>query len=277
MVYLKPPLLIYHRLVTLAVFVIFVFNTLQKASESQDRWHNLKPGLEYKITHLTLENKARKLEVTLHVLRIDPNKYRLKLLSSRLIGGKPADTIENLVKKSDALAAVNASYFDEHYQPLGYLKDRSHTLVKWIATGSAFTGVFRLQGGKCFIESREKFKTSYRQQPNDDFIIQAGPRLINQKQITSQVHAGGRYRRTGIAIDKQNRIILYVTDPATPTTLKELQELLALPKSQGGLNLVDALNLDGGSSSQMCILTDQTHLVIPGFSLIPVAIGIVPK
>ena len=78
--------------------------------------------------------------------------------------------------------------------------------------------------------------------------MQAGPLLVAQgkvRELTSPRSA----RRAFIGTDAAGRIILGATNGAV--SLRDLASLLARPESEGGAGLVDAMNLDGGSSTQL--------------------------
>ena len=94
------------------------------------------------------------------------------------------------------------------------------------------------------------------------------PLLIAQgQQITSIARYDAKFhsRRTIIAQDSKGRILLIVTTP-TEVSLAEMTDWLL----NSGLDIVTALNLDGGLSSQMLIPAsgDQPEL-ITGISNVP--------
>ena len=61
-------------------------------------------------------------------------------------------------------------------------------------------------------------------------------------------------RRTVVGLDVQGRLVVLVSENETRgISWCELQEYLVLPESKGGLGIRDAMNLDGGSSSQLWV------------------------
>jgi uncharacterized protein YigE (DUF2233 family) len=77
--------------------------------------------------------------------------------------------------------------------------------------------------------------------------IQAGPRLVvNGKvpKLKSEIS-----QKTAIGINRKGEVILLTT--LYPFSVNELAKLMAKPESKGGLGCRYALNLDGGSSSQL--------------------------
>lgn len=103
--------------------------------------------------------------------------------------------------------------------------------------------------------------------------IQAGPRLIvggvppKLKKEASP--------KSAIGIDKQGRVILAAT--LGRVDISDLAELLARPPNKGGLGLIQALNLDGGSSTQFFLHSGDRQIYLPGLTKVPVGLGVFPK
>ena len=77
----------------------------------------------------------------------------------------------------------------------------------------------------------------------------------------------GLANRSALGIDKHGKVIVVVTENL-PISTSDLAHILAAPP----LNCVDALNLDGGSSSQLYAKIDRFKLDVPGFSQVSDAI-----
>ena len=58
------------------------------------------------------------------------------------------------------------------------------------------------------------------------------------------------------------------------TAGEQVAETLRLPESQNGLGLFNALNLDGGSSTQVYSRTRQFRLTVPSFIAVPTGLGV---
>src|SRR5262249_22651576 len=101
-------------------------------------------------------------------------------------------------------------------------------------------------------------------------VIQGFPRLVTGGQVE---HLKPQVaRRTAVCVDG-NRLVIVVTNDAE---FNAFPPLLATPESAGGAGCKDALNLDGGPSTQL-------EARLPGFSLsepgqpVPDALAIVPN
>ena len=104
---------------------------------------------------------------------------------------------------------------------------------------------------------------------NINFAIQSGPRLLIKNVIPSL--KPGIADRTAMGITKQGQVILLVTNNSA-MTLSELARLLQSPP----LYCVDAINLDGGSSSQLYAHINSFQLNVRGFSNVSDAVIVKP-
>jgi uncharacterized protein YigE (DUF2233 family) len=101
-----------------------------------------------------------------------------------------------------------------------------------------------------------------------DEAIQCGPRLVIDGYIPDfypEISA-----RSGIGIDPSGRIVLAVTEQGELT----LRQFALALKAFG---CVDALNLDGGPSTQLFLKAGKTLLDVPGGYGVPTALLLVPR
>lgn len=223
-------------------------------------FQNLQPGLEYQ--ELVLPQAGN----TLHLLRVDLKKFSIKPIDGRNLG-KASFTVKEMAQKKGAIAVINANFFDPDKKPLGLIlldgkiKNAFHPTSWWAS--------FLIKGSKAKITkvfSPAKVK-GYQQG------IQAGPRLIvNGRPPKLKKEASPK---SAIGIDSQGRVLLIAT--SRPMEIGTLANLLARPKKKGGLGLTQALNLDGGSSTQFFLKTGDTEVYLPGMTKIPVGLGIFSK
>ncbi len=221
---------------------------------AQADWVWLQPGVEYRSA--TIEGKI------LHQIRFGPE--RLTLFHPR----KPA-LVGAISTSTKALVVMNASYFDEAKQPLGYLIIEGRVVNRTIHPGGAFGGVLFVRDGQAQIVARDRFQPG-----GEQLALQCGPRLLSRGQPVTGLHPTQPKARSGIALDRQGKIILYACDYANGLTLAELQQILARPENQGGVRAVEALNLDGGSSTQLVLNHPKVKVTLPALVPVPVAIGV---
>ena len=229
------------------IFVMFTacliwFYTQAKAS-SATHWQTLAPGLEY--TTLDLDQGK------LHAFKIDLKQNRLALLSPP----EPND-IKDMVINAHALLGVNAGFFTPDGKPLGLRINDGKLLSS--AKSISWWGIFYLQNNKPELSSADSFKLS-----NDiDFAVQAGPRLLVNKDIPHLKDGVGN--RTAIGYNQNSDVIIAVSENAQLTTL-QLAQILRDSEKHGGLGCLYALNLDGGSSSQAYAKIGNFVLDAPSF------------
>jgi exopolysaccharide biosynthesis protein len=105
-------------------------------------------------------------------------------------------------------------------------------------------------------------------------LFQAGPRLVWDGEAVGGLDSEALANRTVLSVDEEGRLgIVVIGGPAT-TTLSELPALLLKPVSQGGMEAVRALNLDGGSSTQFFLQSGSTKKSMPGRAKVPVFLGV---
>jgi uncharacterized protein YigE (DUF2233 family) len=210
-------------------------------------WEELSPGIEYR----DLSPNPLTPWAHIHVFRIDLNKKKLDLVTASDLS-RPHASVEEMARSSQALIAINGGFFDKKYQPLGLRVGHGHryTSIKPIS----WWGVFYTVHGKPYLTRASQYKSKIR---TVDFAIQSGPRLLIKGDIP-QLKAGIA-ERTALGITKHNQVILLVTEHAAMSTTTLANLMKRFP-----LYCEDALNLDGGSSSQIYANVGHLRLNTPG-------------
>ena len=113
-------------------------------------------------------------------------------------------------------------------------------------------GVFWIKNGVAHLSHTRDFSSSIR----PDEAIQCGPRLVVNGTPTKLKPQWAR--RTGVGIDRSGRVVIAVSDG--DLSLEEWAKLWASPS---GLNCSDALNMDGGPSTQLAV-AGQKALSVEG-------------
>lgn len=221
-----------------------------------EKWHVISPGIE----HLSLRSTSLKPWSSIHVFRIDLKKNFLSLITAREIPS--TDTfIKTYVQyaKSKPLIAINGGFFDNNHSPLGLRITNSHEISP--LKNISWWGVFYIKNQKSYITKMKDFRAV----KPIEFAIQSGPRLIINNQIPSL--KPGKAERSALGITHKGEVLLLITDNHAISTT-ELAHLMR----DAPLNCINALNLDGGHSSQLEANTGAFLLHIPGFSRISDAI-----
>ena len=212
-------------------------------------------------------------------LRINPAEFQIQL---HLAKKGDEDTAESVLDQKQALLVINGGFFDKTHHPLGYFKlDNKVINKKIISKGSSkrlhFGSIFMVNHeGKVFFKNRDTFDPSKARH-----ALQAGPLLVEKgSAIVNSLKPYHHYtevmaRRSLLALDKNGKMIFLSTND--DFTWCELQILLTQPKNQGGLEVAHAMNLDGGSSTQMVMKAKDLKIKTVSERLVPAFIIVTAK
>lgn len=249
-------------LFALAIFLVVMGQTGSYGAETF--WQKIDEGFEARF--MELDEQPYQSSLKLRVLRIDPEKFRVRMIDSRDFGADKME-IRDLAKKAQALAAVNGGFFLPDYRPLGLLivDGREASPLR-----KADWGIFIIQDNRPRIIHTKEFQ-------NEGTISQAlqvGPRLVvNGRAFRMKKQLA---RRSALGVTFKNQVILLNTED-TDAYLQDLARVFRLPESEGGLECRDALTLDGGPSAQMYAEFKSLRIDIRGGWAIPNGIGVFKK
>ncbi len=221
---------------------------------SAGNWQELSPGIEYQ----DLAGGLLAPWSHIYAFRIDLNKNKLAIVSAKSLSLKNASA-DQFAVHSQALLSINGGFFDHLFNPLG-LRINDYRLENPLKRIS-WWGVFYVKQNKAYISSLNRFRY-------DDaisFAMQSGPRLLVKGRIPSL--KPGEADRSALGITAKGKVIILVSTNAAMSTNK-LARLLKAPP----LSCVDAINLDGGSSSQLYAHIGSFKLNVHSFSNVSDAI-----
>ena len=241
--------------ILLYFFCLVLFLTgFSSKIQAQEQWQTLSPGIEYQ----DLEGGILNPWTHVHVFKIDLNKNRLELISAKSLGLKHASA-DQFAEQSNALLSINGGFFDKQFTPLGLRISNSkvENPLKYIS----WWGVFYIKNNKAHISSLKNFHYSQ----NIQFALQVGPRLLIKRKIPALKI--GHADRSALGITSDGRLIFLVSTNAAMTTKELAKRMRGYP-----LFCVDAINLDGGSSSQLYAHIKSFILNVHGYSNVSDAI-----
>ena len=226
---------------------------------SNDAWQSLAPGLERRIY-----NPPSGFFTRLTVLRIDPGSYDFRV---RYRPGEPLMAEEWAATYPEAAAIFNTNFFDRNDEATGMLFE----------DGVRYGDAYRRRGGTFFIRDGVPGIQSNLVQPYSgevyDQAAQAFPMLMTDgSQSYFDTRPDRASRRTVVAIDQQGRVLVLVTSFGGITLLD-----LATYLPTTDMNIVDALNLDGGGSTLLAVNTSETSLIIESFDPVPAVFAVYPR
>jgi uncharacterized protein YigE (DUF2233 family) len=223
-------------------------------AHASDNWQELSPGIEYQ----DLAGGMLAPWSHIYAFRIDLNKNKLAIVSAKSLALKNASA-DQFAEQSQALLSINGGFFDHNFNPLG-LRINEKKLENPIKRIS-WWGIFYVKNNKAYISGMNKFHHS----KNIDFAMQSGPRLLIKRKIPSL--KPGDADRSALGITADGKVIILVSTNATMSTNKLARLMKAAP-----LSCTDAINLDGGSSSQLYAHMGNFLLNVHSFSNVSDAI-----
>jgi hypothetical protein len=196
-----------------------------------------------------------------HAFKIDLDVAELRLVPA----GDPAArrTVEQIVAPYPVVVAVNASFFDKEGRAMGLAVDEGRVMA---SSKQRNWGALVIDGK----EGRIMLGADIQDHHAHRLIVQGIPRLL----------VGGKVQplkpqiaeRTAVCAERQV-LVLVVSTKAEATAFARF---LADPPDKGGLACWDALNLDGGPSTQLVVKLPALALSLPGGWGVPNALVVAP-
>jgi uncharacterized protein YigE (DUF2233 family) len=243
----------------LFIFLLVLFLSCTATATQAFSWQKLAPGIFY--TDLKTEQANPWGHV--HTFRVNLHTNKMGVICAQQLTKRYA-TAKEFLRFTQSLIAINGGFFDPRYQPLG-LRISDHKQLNPIKHIS-WWGVFYVKDNIAHIKSAKQFSPS----PNIEFAVQSGPRLLVKGHLSSL--KPGSAERTALGISRNGDVIIIVTENA-PMTLSELAKLMQSPF----LACKNALNLDGGSSTQLSTLFASLRLNVLGFSSVSDAVTVTTR
>ena len=197
-----------------------------------------------------------------HAFNVDLDVVDLRLV--------PADepssrrTVAEIVAPYTAVVAINASFFDARGRPMGLAVDEGRVLARGKRRS---WGALVIDDRRARIVLGEDIKDDHAHR----LVVQGIPRLVVGGKV--QPLKAQLAERTAICA-KGSVVVLVV---ATKAETAPFARFLADPPDQGGLGCQDALNLDGGTSTQLVVKLPGLTFSLAGGSGVPNALVVTPR
>jgi hypothetical protein len=228
------------------------------ATGESSRFVAVAPGIE----HATFRVRPGDAEsFSGHAFKIDLDVAELRLIPAG--GPLSRRTVEEIVAPHPAVVAINASFFDKEGRAMGLAVDE----------GRLIAGGKRQSWGALVVDgtnARIMLGADIQNHLAHRLIVQGIPRLVvggQVQQLKPQVA-----ERTAVCAEG-NVVVLVVATRAEATAFARF---LADPPEKGGLGCGEALNLDGGPSTQLGVKLPTLALSLHGGGAVPNALVVVP-
>ncbi len=221
----------------------------EPAPASNAAWTELEAGVEFREISADI--------TTVQVIRIDPTLHRVRVAYDATDPGRVSEWANALAP----LALINGGYFDDQGRATAL------TIYDGISAGSSYEGF----GGMLAVDTNGILMLrSLRDQPYDGSeqlaqALQSTPMLVlNGSAVPQTNDDGARARRSVVAIDDSGHLLLI----ACGWPIFSLSELSRWLVDQD-LGIVNALNLDGGSSTGLALDTAARSFVVDSLVRVP--------
>lgn len=221
-------------------------------------WRRLPSGLELRVHAGTGE---RGWPALAWLARMDPvlHAVRVRWSESASLRAEAASELPGVD------AAINANFFDPEGKAIGWAvaDGREHSARAeggWGVLSVDRAGAVRIGPARPQPDEPEAVQA-----------VQAGPLLVVDG-VANPALKRQSAPRAFAGLDPAGRLVIGVTGPV-PAEATGLADFLVRAEAEGGIGLVWALNLDGGSSAQMFVRgggPDGTDLHVPAPSAVPV-------
>ncbi len=231
------------------------------AATPDSGWLTAAAGVELRRLSVSLAGQ----DAPVSIVRLDPAQV------SFTVGYSPDQppSLPEWAAASGALALINGGFFDEQGQTVALL----------VHAGQSFGTSYEGQGGMFAVTSdgavslRGLADAPYDPAEPLAEALQGWPMLVRPGgEAAYTFEDGARDRRSAIGLDRSGRVLL-IAAPTAAFTLAELSTWLA----GADLDLDAALNLDGGSSTGMLLLSNQAPERIDAFAPLPIVLMAHPR
>ena len=222
-------------------------------------WSEVSPGVEMR--RFSWDDGGRRVPVV--ALRVAPSRLRV-------VVGERGQALEasEWRARSGALAAFNGGFFDAEGRSLGVRLSRGRLVSKPHGSRWSVLRVKKIAGredGEARIVSASEFADALKRGVRYEEAVQCGPLLAKDGSVGSFKDQWDR--RTGLGIDESGRVVVAAGDESM--SMRGWAECFVR-----ALNCPDALNLDGGSSTQMSLRAGRASLEWGGGRTVPDAVAI---
>ncbi len=227
------------------------------ATANPNGWQTIQPGFEKRLFE-TVDAEGV-LTQRIKVIRIDNSLHRFE------IAYKPQNpqSIQAWQTQLNASLIINGSFFTPEYIATGAI------IIDGVASGQSygdFAGMVVINDGR--LQIQDLAERPYSVSDPIDFGIQTFPVLVKRGGQVGYTEPGEAARRSVIGVDENGRILIIITEFGA-YSLAEMSRWLV----NSDLAVDIALNLDGGNSSSLAVVGEDTV----GFLPIPNVIAVYPK
>ena len=238
-------------LMSLGSFVANAEQQAQKSNpENSSAWQQLAPGLE--LGEFTAPHASDFGDSKVRVLRIDPQRYRLRLLNaSASKNGRPL-TAKQWSQQNGLVAAINASMYQEDYKSsVSLMRTRAHVNNPRLSKDMTILAFDRKVADVPLVKLIDRQCEDIKVWQKKYTTMIQSIRMISCTGENVWAQQPQKWSTAAIGVDQQNRILfIHVGSPYSTHDLINI--LKRLP-----LDITRAMYAEGGPQAQMYINTGR--------------------
>ena len=228
-------------------------------------WQKLADGLELGIFDSPL--LAEIGDSKIRILRIDPERYELKLLNASVSTKGRSLTARQWCRQNGLVAAINASMFQADYKTsVSFMRTRTHVNNPRISKDMTILAFDRLGIGAPEVKIIDRQCEDFKIWKNKYGTLVQSIRMISCKGKNVWRQQAKKWSTVAIGMDKADRVLfIHVGSPySTHDLINILQKL--------PLDIARAMYAEGGSQAQLYIKTGAHEYEFVGHSEIDFSI-----
>lgn len=224
-------------------------------------------GVEYARLRVPATEEAAAIEG--HAFRVDLEQAGVRVLPAG--GPTVRRDVRTITRALPSAIAINGSFFDEEQRAMGLVVDEGRLISRrrYRAWGAL---VVKGRRGNVMMGSHVKLDDG------PTLVLQGFPRLVVDGEVGRLQQE--RARRTAVCLagphDAGGYRTLTLVVTSSRVGLEDLAHFLALPARHGGMGCSEALNLDGGPSTQLVARLGELTVEVAGGSGVPNALAVLP-
>ena len=235
--------------------------TRESDSGTKTEWQELAPGLELGIFKAPLTSEIG--DSTVRVLRIDPQRYRLRLLNaSASESGRPLSA-KQWSRQNDLVAAINASMYQEDYRSsVSLMRTKSHVNNPRLSKDMTILAFDRKSADVPLVKIIDRQCEDFKIWQKKYRTMVQSIRMISCTGKNVWTQQPQKWSTAAIGVDNRDRVLfIHVGSPYS--THDVINFLQALP-----INVTRAMYAEGGPQAQLYIsIGDHEHEFVGNYDI----------
>lgn len=242
----------------LPALILGLSSTLMAGAVSQ--WQPLAPGVDLRIIVVRGQGSASNSRIT--VVRFDPDLWQLEFAGISRMGDAAGQTAREWCESGKLAAAINAGMYDTDYSThVGYLRFHEHVnngRVNAYQSVAAFDPIGGDGVAPFHLFDLDEPGVTMQGIRRDYAAAVQNLRLIKRPGANRWMPQDKKWSEAALGEDDAGRI-LFIFSPS-PLAMRELNQALLA----GGIGLVAAQHLEGGSEAQLYVHLGEVELELFG-------------